>query len=166
MALRAALAIAAFIPASGSVLAADAAAVNLDQLGEVRAPAAADQVSIPAAEDPVDAFQVAPSISAQRAVTITPVTPPQPRAGAVNVAQPQGEVDLCERIAAGRSPPVQGLDCSGTAVEPRAGGPAVDGPTSAVDVNSLDSTIDAIGRRPDATVPDGSVPSIVILGPR
>lgn len=137
---------------------ADSQSLKVDQLGVPRsnAPASATQVPQPTAPAPRSG-----------AVAVEPAAPPQARTSSANVPQAQAQVDLCERILLGHSPPIAGLDCSRSQLEAltRDSGAAL-APRLTPDANNLDRTIDAIGRDPSATTPDGGVPPIILLGPR
>lgn len=88
-----------------------------------------------------------------------PLSGPQVVPGAASVSEVHGNVDLCERILAGQSPPIPGLNCNANALQaPSALTPS--NPPS----NGLNSTIDSIGRDPSATSTEGNgIPPIVIL---
>jgi hypothetical protein len=129
-----------------------------------------DQLGVPRANAPATASQVPQSATpvprSPGAVSIPPAAPTQPRTSSANVPQAQGQVDMCERILLGQSPPVPGLDCTRSQLEALTsdGGSAL-APRTSPSATGLDRTIDSIGRDPSATSADGAVPPIIILGP-
>lgn len=141
--------------------AADAGSIRLDQLGTPRsaAPAAAPQIAQPPTQT-------------QRAgaAAIQSVAPPPSRPATAGVAQAQSQIDLCEKITAGQSRPVAGLDCSRPQLEELQqqlqAEAAVTRPTPLPNVNTLESSIDTIGRLPNGPGTFNGVPPVVIIGPR
>lgn len=141
--------------------AADAGSIHLDQLGTPRsaAPAAAPQIAQPPTQT-----------QRASAAAIQSVAPPPSRPATAGVAQAQSQIDLCEKIATGQSPPVAGLDCSRPQLEELQqqlqAEAAVPRLSPLPNVNTLESSIDTIGRQPNGPGTFNGVPPVVIIGPR
>lgn len=110
--------------------------------------ASVQQLQVPSTSSAINPGQIA-----------QPPSGPQAGPGAASVNEVQGNVDLCERILAGQSPPIPGLNCNANALQ----APSALTPSNPAS-SGLNSTIDAIGRDPSATSTEGNgIPPIVIL---
>ncbi|WP_340647606.1 hypothetical protein [Phenylobacterium sp.] len=103
-------------------------------------------------------------------LTISPIPAGTTTGSKTTLAQPRAAFDRCEAILLGRTPPVEGLDCSESQFErlrqimsERTGAPPV--PTT-VDIDSLAKDLDSNARAPEGIDPTTGAPTIMILSPR